>query len=299
MSWRFVETPILRDGFLATCSRWRLLIDEALRPVAARRRVAPAVVAVTALAAVAVASYGIARPASAAPQGLLRQVAEGQRISAASQSSAQATARATSAASQPARPAPGATRPSASACQAGATRLPKVSGRQVTAIGDSVMVASAAALDATLPGIYINAQVGRAMVAGLAVIQSLAAEGQLRRYVVVGLGTNGPVRAAQIRQLRRLIGSGRYLILVNTFGPMPWESSVNEVLDAAARHTAHMSLADWHAAIAGHTDLLWPDGIHPQPSGAKVYARVVLAAIQAELPHAAAPSCNRPVNGPR
>jgi len=70
-------------------------------------------------------------------------------------------------------------------------------------------------------------------------------------------------------------------------------------MDAAARHTAHMSLADWYAAIAGHTGLLWPDGIHPQPSGAKVYARVVLAAIQAELPRAAAPSCNRPVNGSR
>ena len=33
-SWRFVETPILRDGFLATCRRWRTLVDEGLRPVA-------------------------------------------------------------------------------------------------------------------------------------------------------------------------------------------------------------------------------------------------------------------------
>jgi len=56
-----------------------------------------------------------------------------------------------------------------------------------------------------------------------------------------------------------------------------------------------VSLADWHAAIAGHTGLLWPDGIHPQPSGAKVYARVVLAAVAAELPHAPPPACNRPV----
>jgi len=112
------------------------------------------------------------------------------------------------------------------------------------------MVASAAALDSALPGIYINAQVGRAMVAGLGVIQTLLADGELRHYVVVGLGTNGPVSAAQIRQLRRLIGPDRDLILVNTFGPMPWESSVNKVLDAAARHTAHVSLADWHAAIA-------------------------------------------------
>jgi peptidoglycan/LPS O-acetylase OafA/YrhL len=301
VSWRFVETPIMRDGFWATCRRWRLLIDEALRPVTAHRRVAPMVVAAAALLVVAVAGYGVARPpASAAPSGLLRQVAEGQRISAASQATARATPAATSPALRSPAPASAARSPApALACRTTAARLPKVPGRQVTAIGDSVMVASATALDAAMPGIYINAEVGRAMVNGLAVIQDLAAQGELRRYVVVGLGTNGPVSAAQIRQLRRLIGSKRYLILVNTFGPMPWQSSVNQVLDAAARNTAHVSLADWHAAIAGHSGLLWPDGIHPQPSGAKVYARVVLAAIQTDLPHAAAPSCDQAVNGPR
>ena len=161
------------------------------------------------------------------------------------------------------------------------------------------MVASAAALNAALPGIYINAQVGRAMIAGLEIVQILAADGELRHYVVVGLGTNGPVSDAQIRQLRRLIGPDRDLILVNTFGPMPWEASVNEVLDGAAQHTTSVSLADWHAAIAAHTDLLWPDGIHPQPSGAKLYARVVLAAIQGLLAQASPPLCGRPVNGPR
>ena len=91
-SWEFVERPILRDGFLATCSRWRVALDEALRPVGARRRAGPVVVAAATLIAVAVAGYGVARPpGSAAPSGLLRQVAEGQRISAASQASAQAT----------------------------------------------------------------------------------------------------------------------------------------------------------------------------------------------------------------
>jgi lysophospholipase L1-like esterase len=161
------------------------------------------------------------------------------------------------------------------------------------------MVASAAALNATLPGIYINAQVGRAMVAGLSLVQTLIAHRELRHYVVVGLGTNGPVSAAQVRQLRRLIGSSRDLILINTYGPMPWESSVNTVLDAAARHTARVSLADWHAAATGHPGLLWPDGIHPRPSGAQVYARIVLAAIQAQLPHAPPPACGLPVSGPR
>ena len=309
-SWEFVERPILRDGFLATCSRWRVALDEALRPVGARRRVEPVVVAAATLIAVAVAGYGVARPpGSAAPSGLLRQVAEGQRISAASQASAQATfigagpgavSASPSASSSPsAASSAAASSAPAAACRTAAAKLPKLSGRQVTAIGDSVMVASAAALDATLPGIYISAEVGRAMVNGLAVIQSLAARHELRRYVVVGLGTNGPVSAAQIRQLRHLTGPNRDLILVNTFGPMPWESSVNTVLDAAGRHTARVSLADWHAAIAGHASLLWPDRIHPQPAGAKVYARIVLAAIAAQLPHAAAPSCGPQVSGPR
>jgi peptidoglycan/LPS O-acetylase OafA/YrhL len=304
-SWEFVERPILRDGFLVTCSRWRVAVDEALRPVAARRRVGPVMVAAATLIAVAVAGYGVARPpGSAAPSGLLRQVAEGQRISAASQASAQASARASAqasaqaSASPSASPAPASPAP-ASVCRAAAATLPKVSGREVTAIGDSVMVASATALDATLPGIYIDAEVGRAMVNGLAVIQSLAARHELRRYVVVGLGTNGPVSAAQVRQLRHLIGPNRDLILINTFGPMPWESSVNTVLDAAGRHTARVSLADWHAAIAGHTGLLWPDRIHPQPAGARVYARIVLAAIAAQLPPAAAPSCGPQVSGPQ
>jgi peptidoglycan/LPS O-acetylase OafA/YrhL len=308
LSWQFVETPILRDGFLATCARWGMLVDEGLRPVGARRKVVPVAVAASALIAVAVAGYGVTRsPGLAAPSGLLRQVAEGQQISASTQ--AQPRPRTTPAASlapaagRSASPSP-STRPAsagpAPTCRSGAPQQPpKVSGRQVTAIGDSVMVASAAALNAALPGIYINAQVGRAMIAGLAIVQTLAADGELRHYVVVGLGTNGPVSDAQIRQLRRLIGPDRDLILINTFGPMPWETSVNEVLDGAAEHMTRVSLANWHAAIAAHTDLLWPDGIHPQPSGAKVYARVVLAALQALLAHASPSPCARPVSGPR
>jgi peptidoglycan/LPS O-acetylase OafA/YrhL len=307
LSWQFVETPILRDGFLATCARWRVLVDEGLRPVTAHRKVVPVVVAASALVAVAVAGYGVTRPpGSATPTGLLRQVAEGQQISAASQATARPRPRATSpAAGRSASPSVSpSSRPasagSAPACRSGAAQQPpKVSGRQVTAIGDSVMVASAAALNAALPGIYIDAQVGRAMIAGIEIVQTLAADGDLRHYVVVGLGTNGPVSDAQIRQLRRLIGPDRDLILVNTFGPMPWETSVNQVLDGAAEHMTRVSLANWDAAIAAHTDLLWPDGIHPQPSGAKVYARVVLAAIQALLAHASPPPCAQPVSGPR
>jgi hypothetical protein len=155
------------------------------------------------------------------------------------------------------------------------------------------MLASAAALETALPGVYIDAKIDRQMQAGLAAIRSLAGAGRLRPVVVVGLGTNGGVTASQIRQLQRAVGLDRELVLVSTFGPQSWEHSVNAALAAAARHGSHTELADWHQAIAARPGLLWPDRIHPRPDGARLYARVVLAAIRAGMPDGRQRSCPR------
>jgi len=161
----------------------------------------------------------------------------------------------------------------------------------VTAVGDSVLLAAAAALEAALPGVYIDAKVDRQMPTGLTLVRSLAAAGRLRHVVVVSLGTNGSITARQLLRLQRAAGPGRELVLVSTFGPQAWEPAVNTALAAAARHGTHTELADWHAAIAAHPALLWPDGIHPRPAGARLYARVVRAAIKAGLTTGQQPSC--------
>ena len=313
-SWRFIETPIMQNGLRTTIRHWRQqLADIRTRPADVRTRPAdaptgpadvltgpadvrtspawrrrgsvPVAVATVTAIAVVVAVFGVVRPSeSATPAGLLRQVAEGQRISSASESGRTVKAGAHKSTT--------ASSPSATACRSG--QQPRVSGDQVTAVGDSIMVASAAALNAAMPGIYIDAQVGRQMQSGLAAIQDLAAAGSLRHIVVIGLGTNGDVTAGQIRQLRQVIGPKRDLVLVNTFGPMPWEHEVNAELDAAARQGGNVELANWNQAIAADPSLLWPDGIHPQPSGAKLYARVVLAAARAALSRAQPSSCPKP-----
>src|SRR5207237_1217559 len=182
--------------------------------------------------------------------------------SASSPSSASSTPSAGDRASSKAGPTP-------AACHRG---QPRISGSQVTAVGDSVMLSSAAALEAALPGVYIDAKIDRQTPAGLAVIRSLAATGRLRHVVVFSLGTNGTVTVRQLRQLQRIAGPGRELVLVSTFGPQAWEHAVNTALAAAARHGKHTELADWHPAIAGRPSLLWPDGIHPRPAGARLYA---------------------------
>jgi hypothetical protein len=53
------------------------------------------------------------------------------------------------------------------------------------------------------------------------------------------------------------------------------------VIGAAARKYPNVVLANWHATIAHRTSLLWADGVHPRPSGARLYAKVVAAAVQA------------------
>jgi peptidoglycan/LPS O-acetylase OafA/YrhL len=292
-SWRFIETPIARDGLRATWHNWHdSLVRVRTRQAARPTRAITIVVTGATVFALAAASYGVVRPPGDAPAALLQQVAQGERVSAASQSTQAAqTAPAKPAAAKATASAKASAKgkKAAASCPRGAP--PEISGDQVTAVGDSVMVASATALEAALPGSYINAQVGRQMQAGLAIVQSLAASGDLRHIVVVGLGTNGDVTARQVRELRKLAGPGRELILVNTYGPQSWEHEVNAVLAAGSRNAARVELANWDQAIAARTGLLWPDGIHPQPAGARLYARVVLTAIQADLSRSQPASC--------
>ncbi len=174
--------------------------------------------------------------------------------------------------------------PSASPSQ---SPLAHVSGSEITAVGDSVMVAATPALDQALPGIYIDAMVGRQFYTGLQVIQELKSAGQLRPIVVVGLGTNGTVTTDEISQLFALIGPGRRLVLVNTYEARSWEQEVNSTLAAAATaHPDSVTLANWYDTIEHRTDLLWPDGIHPQPAGGVVYAKMLKTAVEkvASLP---------------
>ena len=159
----------------------------------------------------------------------------------------------------------------------------RVRGRDVTAIGDSVMAASAATLESVIPGIYVDAKIDREMQDGVAIVRSLAASGQLRPVVVVGLGTNWKVSPAQLRELLQLIGPHRKLVLVNTWRPDDgWSLETNAEEAAFARqHPGLVVVADWYDLIKNQQDLLWSDHVHPEMPGTYVYAHLLNRAIQA------------------
>jgi peptidoglycan/LPS O-acetylase OafA/YrhL len=280
-SWRWIEEPIIHNGFRRTVrARYRVVANSAAAARQSPVRAVPAGFTVVALIVVAVAGYGVLDAPSSA--GLQQQITHGAKVSAATQAKRVTTARtAGQHGARPDRAYPHGARPPAVPPAAWAN-IPgsKVTGSEVTAIGDSVMLASAPQLDQALPGISINAQVSRQMGAGLGLVRSLAASAALRPVVVVGLGTNGTVSTAQVSQLIAMIGPHRRLVLINTFVPRPWQNGDNEVLAAAAREHANVVLANWYATIEHHTNLLWSDMVHPRPAGAPLYAQMVASAVQ-------------------
>jgi peptidoglycan/LPS O-acetylase OafA/YrhL len=276
-SWKWIETPILRDGFRATFRTCQRVLAESV--TAARRspmRALPVLATVAAATVACTAGYGVLNPPRSDLSGLVQQVAQGERVSAATRSG-----KIHGPAAGPARPTPGQSPAPAAPPAPGGPGPQRIHGRQVTAIGDSVMLAAAQELHSVLPGVYIDAQVSRQMTTGLAEVSRLATDGLLRRVVIVGLGTNGTVTSGQVRNLMAEIGPGRKLVLVNTYEARPWEHADNSVMGAAARRYPNVVLANWHATIAHRASLLWGDGVHPRPSGARLYAKVVAAAVQA------------------
>jgi hypothetical protein len=208
---------------------------------------------------------------AAPPSGMEKQIMTGERVGAATRAHASTPS------------------------QGSAARLPAtgpVSGRNVTAIGDSVMSASAMALAYMLPGIYIDAKPDREMPAGLDIVRSLADSGRLRPVVVIGLGTNYIVTSPQLQQLMQIIGPRRKLVLINTYVPDGWSKQVNATEAAFIRQHPAITLADWFDTIRNRLYLLWPDQVHPEIPGTLVYARMVYQAVQAtrDVPGAAPPA---------
>jgi hypothetical protein len=294
-SWRWIEAPILRNGLGATLRSQRAMIARSI--AAARRspqRALPALIPVAAVTVACTAGYGVLY--SPPGQTLQQQIAAGRRASAASVRHSLSGPDASpllhplSARNPVSLLQPVSLRQHPVHEQQRRSPPPPVSlrhpGRDVTAIGDSVMLAAAPQLRAALPGSSIDAQVSRQMSQGIAAVRQLAGRGELRPVVVVGLGTNGPITTGQVRALRAVAGPGRVLVLVNTFVPRPWQAEVNAVLAAAARQYRNVTLANWVMTIRKRTGLLWGDGVHPRPAGGVVYARMVAAAVRKAISRA-------------
>jgi len=181
-------------------------------------------------------------------------------------------------------PVPGSTGGSPAASPT-ATAAPPA-GDQITAIGDSVMLAAAPTLEEQLPGVSIDAVVSRHMGTAQGIIQADLDAGTLRKVVVIGLATNGPIDRSMLEALRSEIGPQRELVLINAQAPRNWIDPNNVILSSFAQTYRNVELANWHDAAQPVMGLLARDHIHFGQAGARVFAGAIEAALQrlAELP---------------
>jgi len=170
-------------------------------------------------------------------------------------------------------------------------------GDQITALGDSVMLAASPSLLAALPGIQIDAQTNRSMQAGSDILAARVRDGSLRPVVVLGLGTNGEFPRAMLDRVIDQLGPTRTVYLVNLYLPTkPYTSEINDTLAAVAKARPNVHLADWQAVAAGHLDALYSDGIHPKPGpGSDLYANMVVS-LMSGLPCSKPNRMSRPVS---
>ena len=253
LSFRFVETPIRRDGFRATLGAW----------TAAWR--GPRLAAAGSAAALVLVLVGVAGTTAAlVAQPEHSDAAE--RIQAG-QDALRETPTATPTPAETPTPEPGGP-------------PMQLQGEQITAIGDSVMLAAVPELQAAFPGIQIDAVVSRQMSAAPDILRGLADAGALRAVVVVALGTNGSIGQQTLDDIRSVIGPDRELVLVTAQAPRGWIPGVNSLLASYAWQYRNVELADWYTAIQPNLGELARDRVHFGHFGATVFTATITEALQ-------------------
>lgn len=152
---------------------------------------------------------------------------------------------------------------------------------RITAIGDSVMLGGAQALQDAMPGITVDAKESRQMTAAIEIVSNMKAADELGDIVVIGLGTNGPFAEDDGQELLDEIGSSRTVYWILSYGQkLSWQEEVNSTIRHLAQTNANVILIDWPSEAEAHPEWLYPDGIHLNPDGMPGYAEFIRSAIE-------------------
>ncbi|MEJ9218226.1 acyltransferase family protein [Paenibacillus glucanolyticus] len=151
----------------------------------------------------------------------------------------------------------------------------------ITAIGDSVMLGVSPYLEKSLPGIHIDAVIGRQMRQADDLVPALKAQNRIDGgIIIIGLGTNGAFSKKDLDSLLRPLDSAKQIVLVNTRVPRDWEQNVNDMLAKAAAENPKVTLVDWYSASKDHPEYFRSDSVHLEPEGAAAYTSMLLQSIK-------------------
>ncbi|VEI12774.1 acyltransferase family protein [Trueperella bialowiezensis] len=256
LSYRFIETPVRKNGIRASLRAYRNAVVDTTGG-----KIAAGIVAVLAVATVVGL---IVAPAKSQTQLMIeRHEAE--------------TAKAAEQQAQPADddailPPPKEISPTLD------TSMPP--WEQVTAIGDSMVVASKTGLEAAMPGMNFHAKSNLQWADALDVVNNALAEDSIGRVVIVHFGTNAGVPDADdVYRVIQKLGQERIILLVNLYSPSTFIDDSNDVLAKIAGEYPNVRLVDWHKAASENPDLLQVDQTHTSIEGANYYGNLMAESI--------------------
>ncbi len=149
----------------------------------------------------------------------------------------------------------------------------------VTAWGDSVMLGARYGLRFDIPGVFIDAVVGRqagALPSGLTQLRRL---GDLGPKVVIHVGDNGLFLRSTLETALTGLSDRTRVVLVTVRVPRRWQDPVNGLLRSVARGHRNVVVADWYQASAGHPEYFVSDGVHLTSAGIAAFAGLIAHAL--------------------
>jgi peptidoglycan/LPS O-acetylase OafA/YrhL len=128
--------------------------------------------------------------------------------------------------------------------------------------GDSVALWSAQQLQATFPGVRLDAVENRAPTNIFAAVQ----QDDPQHDVVLHLGNAGPVAEQELRTTLDGLADNPRVVLVNSNADFTWSAQAGEVIAEVAVDYPNVRLVDWRAAAQGRTEW-FVDGLHLTDAG--------------------------------
>ncbi|MDA2998868.1 MAG: acyltransferase family protein [Actinomycetota bacterium] len=170
--------------------------------------------------------------------------------------------------------------PDPSATTLPATQTTTLDGQviPILAIGDSVMLGAANIL--TERGITVDALKSRPFRQALEILNYVKSIGRLGEFVIIHLGTNGPVDQATLDEIMVPLKDVDIVLMVTAHVPTrKWQDSNNELIRAMPNAYGNVRVLDWFKVAEAHPEYLYGDKVHLNNQGQRTYADLIMQAI--------------------
>lgn len=152
----------------------------------------------------------------------------------------------------------------------------------VTILGDRVCLDATDALADAFPGGLVDAADGRKPEEVTTAYQGYAEQGVVGNAVVVCIGNEDPLEAADLKSIVDAVGKEKMLWFVNVRVPGDWGTNNNRLLARVAEQYDNVGVIDWYKESDGQDKWFEEDGLSLTDAGAEAYAKLVASVVVVE-----------------